>query len=124
MFRGIPDASFVRPKRKPWNTSSIIVFSPLDYGILFAVIFQQSDRDMGSLFNTLTKWRKNFSDNEVLGSAWALTPCFIIYNFWKERNNRIFKNVKNSSKNIFDRILKQIKETVSITVRNLPSNLP
>lgn len=63
----------------------------------FAAIFQQSDRDIGSLFNTLTKWRKKFLDNEVLGLAWALTQSFIIWNVWKERNNTIFKNVKKSS---------------------------
>eukprot|EP00253_Pinus_taeda_P034699 PITA_34699 len=76
----------------------------------FAQIFQQSDRNIGSLINTLTKWRRNFSDNEVLGSTWALTPSFIIWNICKERNNRIFKNVKKSSQCIFDLILKQIKE--------------
>jgi len=90
----------------------------------FAVIFQQSDRDMGCLFNTLTKWRKNFSNNQFHGSAWVLTPSFIIWNVWKERNNRIFNNVKNSSQNIFERILKKIKEIVSTTTRNLPSNRP
>eukprot|EP00253_Pinus_taeda_P035878 PITA_35878 len=82
----------------------------------FASIFQQSDRDIGSLFNTLTNWRKNFSDNEVLSSAWALTPCFIIWNVWKERNNRIFKNAKKSPQDLYDLILKQIKETVGTVV--------
>eukprot|EP00253_Pinus_taeda_P006221 PITA_06221 len=76
----------------------------------FALIFLQSDRDKESLFNTLTKWRRNFPDNEVLRSAWALTPSFIIWNIWKERNNRIFKNVKKSSQCIYDPILRQIKE--------------
>eukprot|EP00253_Pinus_taeda_P020137 PITA_20137 len=90
----------------------------------FASIFQRSNRNIGSLFNTLTNWRKNFSNNEVLSSSWALTPSFIIWNVWKERNNRIFRNVKESPQYLYDLILKQIKETVGTIVRNLPMNPP
>eukprot|EP00253_Pinus_taeda_P017157 PITA_17157 len=72
----------------------------------FATIFQQSDRDKGIIINTLNNWRRNLSDYEVLGSAWALTPSFIIWNVWKERNNRIFKNEKKSSLYLFEQILK------------------
>lgn len=46
----------------------------------FATIFQQSDRDKGSIINTLNNWRRNFSNYEVFGSTWALTPSFIIWN--------------------------------------------
>jgi len=44
----------------------------------FASIFQQLDRDLGSIINTLSKWRSNFTTNKVLSTAWALTPGFII----------------------------------------------
>eukprot|EP00253_Pinus_taeda_P031162 PITA_31162 len=77
----------------------------------FAAILQHFDRDIGSIFNTPTKWRKKFLDNEFLGSTWAITPSFILWNVWKERNNRIFKNVKKSPQFIYDLILRQIKET-------------
>ena len=63
----------------------------------FATIFQQTNRDKGSIINTLNNSRRNFSNYEILGSAWALTPSFIIWNVWKERNNRIFKNEKSPS---------------------------
>eukprot|EP00253_Pinus_taeda_P003861 PITA_03861 len=62
----------------------------------FASIFQQSDRDLGSITNTLNNWRSNFKNNEVLSITWALTPGFIIWNTWKERNNRIFKGGKTA----------------------------
>eukprot|EP00253_Pinus_taeda_P008734 PITA_08734 len=77
----------------------------------FATIIQQNDRDKGSIINSLNRWRRTFSGNEILSSAWAIMPSFIIWNVWKERNNRIFKNEKRSSQNLFERILKQIKET-------------
>lgn len=90
----------------------------------FANIFQQFDRDKESITNTLNRWRRNFSDNEALNLAWALVPNFIIWNIWKERNKRIFKNEKNLDLHLFDQILKQIKETISSTIRNLPKNPP
>eukprot|EP00253_Pinus_taeda_P027356 PITA_27356 len=90
----------------------------------FANIFQQIDRNKESITNTLNRWRRNFSDNEVLNLAWALMPSFIIWNIWKEMNKRIFKNEKNPALSLFDHILKQIKEMVSSTIRNLPKNPP
>jgi len=50
----------------------------------FATVFQQTDRDKGRIINTLNKWRRNFSDNEIIASAWAIVPSFIIWNVWKE----------------------------------------
>ena len=62
-----------------------------------AFIFRQTDRDKGSITNTLRNWRRNFSDYETINKAWALAPSFLIWDVWKERNNRIFKNKKSSS---------------------------
>lgn len=90
----------------------------------FASIFQQSGRDKGSIINTLNKWRSNFSNNEVLSIDWALTSGFIIWNIWKERNNIIFKDVKQPPLYVIDQILKQLQETVGSIVRNLPKNPP
>jgi len=42
----------------------------------FATIFQKTDREKESIISTLSSWRRNFSDNEVLNSAWALMPSF------------------------------------------------
>lgn len=63
-------------------------------------------------------------DNEVLNSAWALLPSFIIWNVWKERNRRIFKEEKSSSLRLLELISKQLKETVNTIVRDLPKNPP
>lgn len=90
----------------------------------FTNIFQKSDRDRGCIFNTLTRWRKNYLDNEIIRSAWTLTPKFIIWNVWKERNRRIFKDEKRTLKCLFEQILTQHKETVSTIMRNLPKNPP
>ena len=73
---------------------------------IFATIFKQSDRDKESITNTLSSWRKFFSDYEVLNFAWVLLPSFIIWNVWKERNKRIFKEEKNPSLHLLEQILK------------------
>jgi len=70
----------------------------------FATIFQQSNRDRGSIISTLINWRK--SDNEILNSVWAHTPSFIIWNVWKQRNKRIFKEEKNPPQHLLEIILK------------------
>lgn len=90
----------------------------------FANIFNQSDRDKDSITNTLNNWRNYGSDNEALNTTWALFPSFIIWNVWKERNKRIFKEEKNTSLHLLEQILKQLKETIGTTVRDLPKNPP
>jgi len=39
---------------------------------------------------------------------------------WKERNNKIFKELKTDSLSLVKLIIKQLKETVGTMVRNLP----
>ena len=81
----------------------------------FNSIFQHTDWDKGSIINTVNRWRINFSEHEILNLAWSFTPSFIIWNAWKERNKRIFKDEKTTPLGVMDLILKQIKETVSTT---------
>jgi len=89
-----------------------------------ASIFKHIDRDRGSITNTLRNWRRNFSDYETVNKAWALAPSFLIWDIWKEHNNRIFKNKKCSSHIIMEQILKQLKETVVTLMQTPPKNLP
>lgn len=60
----------------------------------------------------------------MLNQEWALTPRFIIWNVWKERNKRIFKEGKTNPQKLYDLILKKIREIVSTTVRNIPESPP
>eukprot|EP00253_Pinus_taeda_P017769 PITA_17769 len=56
--------------------------------------------------------------------AWDLLSSFIIWNVWKEKNKIIFKEVKTASHSLVKLIVKQLKEAVGTTVRNLPKNPP
>lgn len=105
-----------------WSTFSTASLTPPGYGIFFSNIFQQTDRDRGSITNTLNKWRRSISGNKDPNLAWAFTPRFIIWNVWKERNNRIFKSEKANPHKLYDFILKQIRETDNTTMHNIPEN--
>eukprot|EP00253_Pinus_taeda_P003909 PITA_03909 len=76
-----------------------------------ASIFRQTDRDIGSINRTLRNWRRNFSENEIINKAWALVLGFLIWDVWKEHNNRIFKNRIGTSQSIMTQIIRQLKET-------------
>lgn len=77
-------------------------------------VFEQIDKNVNDNIATLKKWRKNFSDNEIINSAWMLVPGFIIWNVWKERKDRIFKHKASPVSSILKLILRQLKETVHI----------
>jgi len=76
---------------------------------LVACIFKQTDRNENDITDTLKNWRKDFSDNETVNTALALIPGFLIWDVWKERNNRIFKDKFGSAQSIIAQILKQLK---------------
>lgn len=48
----------------------------------------------------------------------------IIWDVWKERNNRIFKNKIGSPQSIMTQIIRQLKETVGTLLRSLSNNQP
>lgn len=48
-----------------------------------ANIFKQTNKNENDITVTLKNWRKDFSDNETVNSAWALIPGFLIWNVWK-----------------------------------------
>jgi len=77
-------------------------------------VFKQTDTNVNDIISTLINWMKFFSENEIITSAWALTPRFLIWNVWKERNNRIFKDKASPVSSILKLILKQLKEAVNI----------
>lgn len=49
---------------------------------------------------------------------------FVIWNIWKERNRRIFKNKAREPHLIINQILKQLKESVKSILRTKPTNPP
>lgn len=82
-----------------------------------ASIFNQIDKNENDITETLKNWRKDFSDNQTVNIAWTLIPGFLIWDLWKERNNRIFKDKSSSTQSIMAQILRHLKETVNALLK-------
>jgi len=77
-----------------------------------ALIFRNTNRDRLRITNILKNWRKDFSDNQFINKARTLVPGFLIWDVWKDRNGRIFKNKIGSTLNIIAQILRQLKDNI------------
>jgi len=89
-----------------------------------ASIFKDTYRDRLSISNTLKNWRKYFLGNEIINKSWTLVPGFVIWNVWKERNSRIFKNKASKPQHIIDQLLRWLKDTISSLLRTLHKDPP
>ena len=75
-------------------------------------LFHQSDRNNQSLRQTIENWRKGGYQSPVVNKAWTLDVGFLFWSLWKERNRRIFQNVKMKQPEIWQLSLKDIRETI------------
>jgi hypothetical protein len=55
-------------------------------------IVRQSNRTRGNICATINNWNESYRKNEVVNLCWNLMPGMIIWEIWKERNRRIFRN--------------------------------
>jgi hypothetical protein len=77
-----------------------------------AMGFLQTDRVKGDIRATLKNWKALYSENEVVNLCWGLTPGMVIWEIWKERNMRLFRNESYPTSKIVDTIKTQLRETV------------
>jgi exonuclease III len=57
-----------------------------------ALIMRTSDRLRDNILATITNWRDQAFQSPLLNRIWQLLPGFILWQTWKERNRRIFRN--------------------------------
>eukprot|EP00253_Pinus_taeda_P029955 PITA_29955 len=67
---------------------------------------QQTNRDRGSIQNTIMNWPSDYSNNSRINSIWKVPPGFITWTIWKERN-RIAPDNQPSAR--YQQILKVFK---------------
>jgi hypothetical protein len=77
-----------------------------------AGIFRQSNRIRGNISATINIWKENYNENEEVNLCWTLIPGMIIWEIWKERNRRIFRNQSWPEGKIKETIISMTKETV------------
>jgi len=124
VFWGLLGTFSVESKKKQWNIFSTIAISLPGYGTYLPKSFNNLTGIEKASSIPSSVGGRNFSNHEIINSAWSLTPSFIIWNVWKERNKRIFKEEKNPPYLMFETILKKLKEIVGSIICNHHNNPP
>jgi hypothetical protein len=57
-----------------------------------AIIMRTSNQLRDSVIETLLNWRDQDFSSPYLNRVWQLLPGFVLWQIWKERNKRIFRN--------------------------------
>jgi len=71
-----------------------------------------TNRDRGSIFNTILNWRSIFSNNQRVNNIWKIMPGFLLWTVWKERNRRIFQDECRNTEFAKEIILTNIKQLI------------
>jgi exonuclease III len=58
-----------------------------------ALIMRTSDYVRDNIADTIADWRDHPFHSPLLNRIWQLTPGFILWQVWKERNRRLFRNI-------------------------------
>eukprot|EP00253_Pinus_taeda_P024057 PITA_24057 len=86
---------------------------------------QKEGREIGNVNNTLRNWPQKPYQSNILNSLWQIIPGIVMWNLWKERNRRIFKNQSMDVQQVWQIIIKNVQETLSIrcwSQEDFPSN--
>eukprot|EP00253_Pinus_taeda_P007997 PITA_07997 len=75
---------------------------------------QKYHRVQGDLKATLRNWQQSPYQSRLLNLLWQLIPGLLMWNIWKERNRRIFKNQYQTVDQIWIILLRNLKESLSI----------
>jgi len=76
------------------------------------LLFRQTDKNNDSIVDTINNWRKGRYQCQVINRAWTLSLGFILWNIWKERNQRTFQDIAQPLLHIWQRTIDNIRETI------------
>jgi hypothetical protein len=77
-----------------------------------ALIMRTSDRLRDSIIDTLVNWRDVAFHSPFLNRIWQLLPGFILWQIWKERNRRLFRNLSLPWQQCWQQCRRSILETL------------
>ena len=77
-------------------------------------LFRQMDKNNGSILETIANWRKGRYHCQVINRAWGLSLGFLLWNTWKERNNRVFQNSEQPMQVIWQKSIENMRETILV----------
>ena len=73
---------------------------------------RRSNQNRSSIKDTIENWDSITYNNPILNQIWLLLPGFILWQIWKERNKRIFHSKQSPTKDIWQTVVKLIRETI------------
>eukprot|EP00253_Pinus_taeda_P023191 PITA_23191 len=86
---------------------------------------QKEGRVLGDINNTIRNWPHKPYQCNILNTLWQIILGIVMWNIWKERNRRIFKNQAMDLEQVWIIIHKNIQETLSTkcwSQEDFPSN--
>lgn len=75
-------------------------------------VFRRMDRDYQSIKETILIWHNNIFSSPVLNRTWGLALGFYLWTIWKEQNCRIFKNKTSTQDQVWEGLVKNIREKI------------
>eukprot|EP00253_Pinus_taeda_P012127 PITA_12127 len=87
--------------------------------------YQKDVRIQGDINNTLRSWPQQPYQSNILNTLWQIIPGTVMWNIWKERNQRVFKDQALNLEQVWTIIKQNLQETLSIkgwSQEDLPSN--
>eukprot|EP00253_Pinus_taeda_P027174 PITA_27174 len=108
------------------STVHLMLLCPLGRRLWEKVSFRsrKDGRVQGDIINTLRNWPQKPYQSEILNTLWQIAPGIVMWNIWKERNRRIFKDQEMQMEQVWKIIHNNIQETLSTkcwTPENFPS---
>jgi hypothetical protein len=79
-----------------------------------AIIMRKSDRRRESVIDTIANWRDKAFLSPLLNRIWQLLPGFILWQIWKERNRRVFRNLSQPWQSCWHNCRTHVLETISL----------
>eukprot|EP00253_Pinus_taeda_P025774 PITA_25774 len=98
------------------STTHLMHLCPLSRRIWEKVSFhcQKEVRVRGDINNTLRSWPQQPYQCNILNTLWQIIPGIVMWNIWKERNRRVFKDQTMDLEQVWTIIKQNLQETLSI----------
>eukprot|EP00253_Pinus_taeda_P017519 PITA_17519 len=114
-------------KTEEESAAHLMHLCPLSRRIWEKVSFrcQKDVRIQGDINNTLRSWPQQPYQSNILNTLWQIIPGTVMWNIWKERNQRVFKDQALNLEQVWTIIKQNLQETLSIkgwSQEDLPSN--
>lgn len=77
-----------------------------------AQTFRRSNKVRGYLDLSIREWDSYAFDNPIILTIWQILPGTILWNIWKERNDRIFKGNKMELAKVWQKIIVNVQEMI------------